>query len=154
MELMQAVLHIGATLDWDIHQMDIKTAFLHGNLVEEVYMAQLMGGKEPGKEDWVGRLNKPLYSLMQVTRGWNQCLHHTMVDNGYLRVSVDHCIYIQSSKLGMLLVAIHIDNMCTAVSSPAEMQSLKNNLKSAFDLVDLGEVHFLLGIAITWDQAT
>ena len=94
MELMRAVLHIGATLNWDIHQMDIKTAFLHGDLVEEVYMVQPMGGKEPGKEDWVRCLNKTLYGLMQATQGWNQCLHHTMVNNWYSRVSVDHCIYI------------------------------------------------------------
>ena len=151
---MRAVLHIGATLDWGVHQMDIKTAFLHGDLAEEVYMAQLMGGKEPGKEDWVGCLNKTLYSLMQAAQGWNQRLHRTMVDNGYARVSVNHCVYTQSSELGTSLVAIHVDNMCATASSPAEMQSLKNDLKSAFDLVDLGEVHFLLGIAILWDRTT
>ena len=62
MESMWAVLHIGATLDWDIHQIDIKMAFLHSNLAEEVYMVQLMGGKEPRKEDWVECLNKTLWS--------------------------------------------------------------------------------------------
>ena len=52
-------------LDWDIHQMDVKMAFLHGDLGEEVYMEQLEGGKEPGKEDWVFWLDKTLYGLMQ-----------------------------------------------------------------------------------------
>ena len=124
--------------------MDIKTAFLHSDLVEEVYMVWPIGGKEPGKENWVRHLNKTLYGLMQATKGWNQCLHCTMVDNRYLRVSVDHCVYIQSLKLGTLLVAIHVDDMCAAASSLAEMQSLKNDLKSAFNLIDLGEVCFLL----------
>jgi len=65
MESMHMVLHIGTTLDWDIHQMDVKTVFLHGNLGEEVYMEQLEGGKEPGKESWVCWLDKTLYGLMQ-----------------------------------------------------------------------------------------
>jgi len=53
MESTLVLLHIGATLDWEIHQMDVKTAFLHGNLKEEVFMEQLEGMKEPGKEDGV-----------------------------------------------------------------------------------------------------
>ena len=61
MESMHTVLHVGTTLDWDIHQMDVKTMFLHGNLGEEVYMEQLEGGKEPGMEDWVCWLDKMLY---------------------------------------------------------------------------------------------
>src|SRR5882724_8936098 len=51
MESTRALLHIGASLDWEIHQMDVKTAFLHGNLEEEVFMEQPGGMKEPGKED-------------------------------------------------------------------------------------------------------
>ena len=48
---MTTVLHVGTTLDWDIHQMDVKTSFLHDNLGEEVCMEQLEGGKDTGKED-------------------------------------------------------------------------------------------------------
>ena len=51
LESMCAILHIGAAMDWDIHQMDIKTAFLHDDLKEEIYMEQPEGGKEEGKED-------------------------------------------------------------------------------------------------------
>jgi len=65
MESMHMVLHIGTALDWDIHQMDVKTEFLHGDLSEELYMEQPEGGEEPGKEDWVYWLDKTLYGLMQ-----------------------------------------------------------------------------------------
>jgi hypothetical protein len=53
MESVSSILHIGATLDWEIHQLIIKTAFLHGDLKEELCMEQPEGQKEPGKEDWV-----------------------------------------------------------------------------------------------------
>jgi len=65
MESMCTILHVSAMLNWDIYQMDVKTAFLHGDLGEEVYMEQLEGGKEPRKEDWVCWLDKTLYGLMQ-----------------------------------------------------------------------------------------
>ena len=70
MESMQTLLHVSASLDWEIHQLDVKTAFLHGNLEEEIYMEQPKGRKERGKEDWVFKLNKTLYGLKQAGRGW------------------------------------------------------------------------------------
>jgi hypothetical protein len=65
MESMRTILHIGMALNWDIHQMDVKTTFLHGNLEEEIYMEQREGGKEKGREKFFVRLNKTLYGLMQ-----------------------------------------------------------------------------------------
>ena len=132
--------------------MDIRTAFLHGDLSEDVYMDQPVGGKEPRKEDWVGCLNKMLYGLMQAACSWNQCLHRNMVNNGYTRISSDHCVYVRTSKLGTLIVAIHVNDMCAAASSAKEMKKLKDDLRKAFDLVDLSKVCFLLGIAVTWDR--
>jgi len=76
MESMHAILHIGTLLDWEIHQLDIKMAFLHGDLKEEIYMQQPEGHKAPGKEDWVCQLNKTLYGLKQAGRGWMSQLHH------------------------------------------------------------------------------
>ena len=70
MESMQTLLHVSALLDWEIHQLDIKTTFLHGDLEEEIYMEQLEGCQEPGKEDWVCKLNKTLYGLKQAGCGW------------------------------------------------------------------------------------
>jgi len=75
-----------------------------------------------------------------------------MAENGYECISVDHCIYVRTSNLGISIVAIHVNDMCMAASSPGEMQKLKDDLKKVFNLVDLGEVRFLLGIAITQDR--
>ena len=71
MEATQVLLHIGTSLDWEIHQMDVKTDFLHGNLKEEVFMEKLEGMNEPGKENWVCYMHKTLYGLMQAVHAWN-----------------------------------------------------------------------------------
>ena len=70
MESMHMVIHIGASLDWEMCQLDIKMSFLHGDLEEEIYMHQPEGRREPGTEDWVCHLNKTLYGLKQAGRGW------------------------------------------------------------------------------------
>src|SRR5882672_11410593 len=70
MESMCMILHIGASLDWEMCQLDVKRAFLHGDLKEEIYMHQPEGQREPRKEDWVCHLNKTLYGLKQAGRGW------------------------------------------------------------------------------------
>src|SRR6266481_7145215 len=117
MESTRGILHICASLDWEIHQMDVKTAFLHGDLEEEVYMEQLEGMKELGKESWVCYMRKTLYGLMQVVRTWNLQLHQVMLDIGYTRISADHCIYICGTSSGSSIVAVHVDDMCVAASN-------------------------------------
>ena len=154
MELTRAILHIGASLDWEIHQMDIKMAFLHGDLKEEVYMEQPEGMKEPGKESWVCYMRKTLYRLMQAAHAWNLRLHHAMIDIGYVCITADHCIYMRKGTKGSLIVAIHVDDMCAAASNMAEMAKLKEQLGKFFSLVNLGKLKWLLGISITWDRHT
>ena len=152
MESTRAILHIAASLDWEIHQMDVKMAFLHGDLKEEVYMEQPEGMKEPGKESWVCYMHKTLYGLMQAARAWNLRLHCAMLDIRYVRITADHCIYMREGIDGSSIVAIHVDDMCTAASNMAEMAKLKEQLGKFFSLVDLGELKWLLGISITQDR--
>jgi len=75
-----------------------------------------------------------------------------MTENGYKRVSVNHCVYVRTSSLGMSIVGIHVNDMCVAASSLGEVKKLKDDLKKFFDLVDLGEVHFLFHITVTQDH--
>ena len=150
LESMRAILHIGAAMNWDIHQMDIKTAFLHGDLKEAIYMEQPEGGKEEGKEDWVCLMHKSLYGLMQGARNWNEKLNNIMVKElGFQRLAVDHCVYTRTTVDGVSILAVHVDDMCATASTTQEMSRLKADLARFFDLVDLGEVKWLLGIGIT-----
>jgi len=152
MESTRSILHIGASLNWEIHQMDIKMAFLHGDLGEEVYMEQPEGMKEPGKESWVCYMRKTLYGLMQAAQAWNLCLHHAMLDIGYMRVMADHCIYMHKTAEGSSIVVVHVDDMCAVASNMSEMAKLKAQLGKFFSLVDLCELKWLLGIAVTQDR--
>ena len=134
--------------------MDVKMAFLHGDLEEEVYMEQPEGMKEPSKEDWVCYMHKTLYGLMQAAWAWNLWLHYTMLGIGYMCTSADHCIYMHDTPTSASIMAIHIDDMCIVASSGAEMVKLKLELGKLFTLVDLGELTWLLGVTVTRDGCT
>ena len=120
MESTRAILHIGTSLDLEIHQMDVKTAFLHGDLEEEVYMEQPKGMKEPRKESWVCYMCKTLYGLMQAAHAWNLHLHRAMIDIGYVRITADHCIYMGKTAEGSSIMAIHVDDMCAVANGEAQ----------------------------------
>ena len=152
LESTRTILHISASLNWEIHQMDVKMAFLHGDLKEEVYMEQPEGMKESGKESWVCYVRKTLYGLMQAARAWNLCLHHTMLDIGYVCTMADHCIYMHKTLEGSSILTIHVDDICATASSTTEMVKLKVQLGQFFNLVDLGELKWLLGITITQNR--
>ena len=70
MSSFRTVLSLAATLDLEVEKMDVKTAFLHGDLEEEIYMKQLDGFHVEGKEDYLCRLKKSLYGLKQASRQW------------------------------------------------------------------------------------
>jgi Reverse transcriptase (RNA-dependent DNA polymerase) len=115
-------------------------------------MHQPKGYEEPGKEDHIALLKKGLYGLKQGGRQWNKKLHTAMTTFGYKCISVDHCIYTRTMNKGTSIVAIHVDNMLACASSEGEMRQLKMDLESLFEIKDLGDVHWLLGVAITCDR--
>ena len=91
MTTLRCVLALVAKQDLVLHQMDVKTAFLHGDLHEDVYMQQPEGFIEKGSEDLVCKLNKSLYGLKQSAREWYQKFHKFMLSQGYRRSEIDHC---------------------------------------------------------------
>ena len=92
-------------------------AFFYGDLEEEIYMRQPKGYEQIGKKDHLARLKKGLYGLKQGGWQWNKKLHAAMTKFGYMWVSVDHCIYIQTMKNGTSIVAIHVDDILGCMSS-------------------------------------
>jgi len=128
LESICTILHIGATNDWDIDHLDVKTTFLHGELDKEIYMEQLEGAKAFGKEDWVCCLNKILYGLCQASCQWANKLYDCLTQEDFSHCAVEHSIFTCSDDLRTAIIAAHVDDMPVTVSSPLAMGGAKATL--------------------------
>lgn len=154
LESFRILAHLGAALDWEIEQLDIKTAFLYGLLDSDeiCYMEQPEGFVESGFEDHVWELQKGLYGMKQGGLIWNRTLNDAMLSWGFVRLKSEHCIYYRRTSSGVLLVAVHVDDFFTVGSSKAVVSDFKTQLKTKWQVSELGDAHFCLSIAITRDR--
>ena len=150
MTTLRCVLALAAHMDMDLVQMDVKTAFLHGDLQEEIYMQQPEGFEEEGKDKLVCRLNKSLYGLKQAPREWYHKFHSFMLSQGYQRSDTDHYLYTkkQARDGSLLILILYVDDMLIVGSNREDIASLKSKLNNAFDMKDLGELRYFLGIEV------
>ena len=155
MESVRLLLNIAAAKDWDIQQIDVKTAFLYGFLPadEAQYLEQPEAFAEPGKEDWVWCLQRGLYGMKQSGCIWNKTMHKAMLSWGFKRLHADPCVYYRVTPLGTVLSAVHVDDFLIVSSTPDASRSFKEELKSLWTISDLGEACFCVGIAISRDWA-
>ena len=110
-------LHLG--------QLDVKTAFLHGDLEEDLYMIQLEGSIAQGQENLVCKLRKSLYSLKQAPRQWYKKFDSFMHRIGFKRCEADHCYYVKSFDNSYIILLLYVDAMLIVGSSIEEINNLK-----------------------------
>ena len=144
---IRTLLAFAVQNDLLLHQMDVVTAFLNGTLEEDIYMEQPDGYIEQGKEDLVCKLKKSLYGLKQSSRCWNKAFTEFMKSIGFNQSAADPCIYVRDT----CIVAVYVDDLIIATKTPEEMQEVKQLLSSQFQMKDLGELHYCLGITIEQD---
>ena len=125
--------------------MDVKTAFLNGDLYENVYMAQPKGFVVEGKEYMGCRLKKSIYGLKQASRQWYLKFDETIRKFGFKENEEDNCIYAK-------FLILYVDDMLLASSDVGLLQETKKLLSSNFDMKDLGEASYVLGIEIHQDR--
>ena len=95
-----------------IHQMDVKTAFLNGELDEEVYMNQPQGFIMPGNENKVCKLIKSLYGLKQAPKQWHQKFDEVVLSSGYVLNQADKCVYSKFDESGKgVIICLYVDDM-------------------------------------------
>jgi hypothetical protein len=149
---IRALLGIVAMHDLELELLDIKTAFLHGDLEEEIYMDQLEGFIVPGKENFVCKLKKSLYGLKQSPRQWYKKFNSFMIANGFKRSLYDSCVYIKFVDGSPIYLLLYVDDMLIAVKSKIDIANLKAQLSSVFEMKDLGAAKKILGMEITRDR--
>ncbi|CCM06583.1 uncharacterized protein FIBRA_08861 [Fibroporia radiculosa] len=153
-ESIRFLFAMAAQEDWDIHSMDVKTAFLNGELDEEIYMEQPEGFTSLGQEDKVCRLKKAIYGLKQVSRTWNLKIHRTLVKLGFTRTYSDTGVYVYRRQKGdsITVIILYVDDVTLMGDSMNHIQQTTRALSKAYGMTDLGKIQSFLGMHITHDR--
>ncbi|RVW21621.1 Retrovirus-related Pol polyprotein from transposon TNT 1-94 [Vitis vinifera] len=136
------VMALVAHFDLELHQMDVKTAFLNGDLSEEVYMSQPEGFKENGKENMVCRLKRSIYGLKQASRQWYLKFDKIVTSFGFIENKFDQCVYMKVNGSKYIFMVLYIDDILLASSDVNLLNDTKRILSANFNMKDLGEASF------------
>nr|KYP66486.1 Retrovirus-related Pol polyprotein from transposon TNT 1-94 [Cajanus cajan] len=150
---IRVILGLVASMDLELEQLDVKTAFLHGDLDEEIYMEQPEGFEVKGKEDMVCKLKKSLYGLKQAPRQWYKKFDSFIKSQGFKRTDADPCVYINRYPNGkFLILLLYVDDMLIVGQDVQMIKNLKVELSKAFDMKDMGAAKHILGMDIIRDR--
>ena len=150
---LRIVLALVAHYDLELHQMDVKTAFLNGDLEEEVYMDQPEGFVVTGKENLVCKLRKSIYGLKQASRQWYIKFNDTITSYGFVEIIVDRCIYIKISGSKFVILVLYVDDILLAANDMGMLHDVKKYLSKNFEMKDMGEASYVIGIEIFRDRS-
>ena len=143
-----------AHFDLELHQMDVRTTFLNGDLVEDVYMSQPIGIEEVGKEHMVCKLHKSIYGLKQASRQWYLKFDEVVTTNGFTENTVDQCIYMRVCGSKYIFLVLYVNVILLAANDTNILVETNQFLFSHFDIKDLSEASHVLGIQILHDKSS
>ncbi|KAJ7968090.1 Retrovirus-related Pol polyprotein from transposon TNT 1-94 [Quillaja saponaria] len=132
----------------DLQQLDVKNAFLHGDLAEEVYMEIPLGFSCQKTEGKVCKLKKSLYGLKQSPRAWFDRFQKAMISFGYQQSNADHTMFVKHCHGRITILIIYVDDIVVTGDNPAEVSKLKSHLAKEFEIKDLGKLCYFLGIEV------
>ena len=135
-------------LNFKVYQMDVKSAFLNGVSQEEVYVEQPKGFEDPTHQDHVYRLKKALYGLKQAPRAWYERLTGFLVDEGYIRGSVDKTLFFIEREKDIIIVQIYVDDIIFGSTSQTMVDEFVEKMTQEFEMSMCGEMKYFLGLQI------
>ena len=151
--IVRLVLALAAQFHWTIKQLDVKNAFLHGILQEEVYMAQPQAFTSKVHPNFVYRLRKSFYGLKQAPRVWNDKFTSFLPSLGFQASLVDPSLFVQHSSHGTVILLLYIDDILLTGSHPSLLTSVIAALTQEFDMKDLGLLTYFLGLQVSYSSS-
>lgn len=149
MNTVRVLLSLAANLDWSLQQFDVKNAFLHGELEEEIYMDIPPGFGINLKGNKVCKLKKALYGLKQSPRAWFGRFARVMLSMGYKQSQGDHTLFIKhSASGGVTALLVYVDDIIVTGNDEKEKLRLKQQLAEEFEIKELGQLKYFLGIEV------
>ena len=132
--------------------MDVKSAFMNGELEEEVYIEQPEGFLLSQKEDQVCRLKKALYGLKQTPRAWYARLDGYLRQQGFKKGIFDSNLYVQIDKDNLTIVEVYVDDIIFGRNDDRLSKNFSTNMQSEFEMYLLGELKYFLGLQISQQE--
>ena len=136
---LRIIMSLVAQYDLELHQMDVKIAFLNGDIEEEIYMDQPEGFSMEGKDHMVCKLKKSIYGLKQASRQWYLKFNDTITSFGFQENIVDRCIYRKISGSKFIFLVLYIDDILLAANDLGILYETKSFLSKNFEMKDMGE---------------
>ncbi|WVZ77133.1 hypothetical protein U9M48_025033 [Paspalum notatum var. saurae] len=146
---IRIVLSIAVSRGWNLRQLDVQNAFLHGILEEEVYMKQPPGYEDKSMQNYVCKLDKALYGLKQAPRAWYARLSAKLHELGFNSSKADTSLFFFNKNGVTVFMLIYVDDIIVASSTQEATDGLLKNLKQEFAFKDLGDLHYFLGIEVS-----
>ena len=151
MESLGMIVGLAAKCTLKLHQQDVTTAFLIGQLQKEIYMEQPDRFIAEGQEKLVCKLRPSIFGLKQSPRCWNTTLNAYMKKIGFLQSTGDPCVYIAALR-EMAVVGVYVDDIVMACKSGERLKQIKSCLCRRFSVKDLGKLHHFFGIRVLQDD--
>lgn len=150
---IRILLAIAAYHDYEVWQMDVKTAFLNGHLQEELYMDQPEGFISKADKHKVCKLHKSIYGLKQASRSWNIRFDEVVKSFDFIQNMDDQCVYKKVSGSSVVFLILYVDDILIIGNDIGMLSSVKLWLTKSFSMKDLGEASYILGIKIYRDRS-
>ncbi|GJT95850.1 retrotransposon protein, putative, ty1-copia subclass [Tanacetum coccineum] len=150
---IRILIAIAAFYDYEIWQMDVKTAFLNGYLNEEVYMEQPEGFVSQKYPNRVCKLKRSIYGLKQASRQWNKRFDDEIKKFGFNQNRDEPCVYVKASGSYVTFLILYVDDILIMGNNIPMLQDVKSYLGRCFAMKDLGEAAYILGIKIYRDRS-
>eukprot|EP00253_Pinus_taeda_P023133 PITA_23133 len=147
MNSINLVLFLDAYFKWEVYKMDVKFAFLHGDLHEEIYMEQPPGFIQIDFS-LVCRLKKSLYGLKQAPRAWYAKMDSFLLDTSFSRYQSDNIVYTKKVGKSLIILFLYVDDLIFTGSDPNLINHVKSSLKKQFEMIDLGQLHYFLSFQV------
>nr|GEW35536.1 retrovirus-related Pol polyprotein from transposon TNT 1-94 [Tanacetum cinerariifolium] len=148
MEAIRIFLAYAAHKSFTVFQMDVKTAFLHGSLKEDVYVCQPKGFIDADHPSHVYKLKKALYGLKQAPRAWYDKLSTFLLQNHFFKRTIDPTLFIRCFQDDILVVQVNVDDIIFGFTHPRYIQLFSDLMKSRFEMSMMGKMMFFLGLQV------
>ena len=146
------LLAVAASLDYEIWQMDVKTTFLNGSLEDDIYMQQPKGFIGRGQEHMTCKFQSSIYGLKQASRTWNIRFDQAITLYGFEKSPDEPCVYKRIQGTKVVFLVLYIDGILLIGNDIEVLSSVKGWMQKQFDMKDLGEANYILGIKLLRDR--